>query len=786
MNEHKDNNVVKNDISIGNKDFDKSSESSEEILETQENDKRSQNSELEKIENITNKENDDSIIKKENHEIFNIDENKVINTYNIKIENKIKDDKEIKSDYEKNEDDEVKIKIKNDYINIKEKIDFKKLDINSKEEIKIECIKVIKEIKNNNKEISLKNENTEEKNNILVEKKIIIKNNGEKEKKLNNEKTIINNEKCFNQIEEKEQYKNKNEEQLKNDNNYKYQKYNKYNIISKNVDINFRNKSQKEISQKLNNKISLFFFSLPYSCKKQIFNPMMKIFGKNVFIIFIKQIYIDDFKLKIPLLCLFCFNTRDEKYSLQKIYPPTLIMTQISNIITFINHIANDFKVFNNEYRKFLKYILFTFYKSLERQVKDDVVIITKQNENKIEKKNKLELANEISLEFLGKEKKIDFEKTTFKIEIPKEIKKYKEISKVEEDFDDEISFLSYLKPKGLKNLGSCCYMNATLQCFFHIKEFTTYFLKNKKEIKKKDGLITTGLLDLFEGLSKNDKYTYYIPKLFKDNLIEVDDLFGGGGGKDSGDLVQTILTNCQEELGEDSDFPDFSIDRREERLMYLDLYYKNSQAPSIIMDLFNFDIRLTCTCSKCLVKYYNISCENMLLFDLEGVYKFCHKNDNKKYFNLYASKRRLSVDECFKSFSLNGSLRENVVCKYCNKTTNIASFSNFVTLPKIFILIMSRGEGEKFECNIDFKEELDLENLYNGIKGIKKEETTKYSLLAGTILYGSGGYGHTVAFCKHFDGKYYIFDDLSVEKTCFNEIKQKKVYLLFYQKNIN
>ena len=817
MNEYKDNNFGNIDLlkkCIDNKDFDKNSESSEEILETQENDKRSQNSELEKIENITNKENDKGIIKREKNEISKFDENKIITTYNLKSEYKVEDDKEIKNSNEKNENDVVKIKIKNDCINIKEKKDFQKLDINSKEEIILESNKEIKEIKTNNitneEEINLKNENTEEKNNILVEKIIIIKNNEEKEKNLNNEKKInnciqiverkredlaliyplnkfrtFNNEKSLNRIEEKQQYKNKNEKKLKNVNNYKVQKDNKNNIISKKVDNNFRNNFQKEISQKLNNKISLFFFSLPYSCKKQIFNPMIKIFGKNVFIIFVKQIYIDDSKLKIPLLCLLCFNSRDEKYSLQKIYPPKLIMTQISNIITFINHIVKDFKAFYNEYKKFLKYILFTFYKGLERQVRDDIIIITKENENKIEKKNILELANEISLEFLGKEKKI-FEKTNFKIETPKKIQKFKEIPKVEDDFDDEISFLSNISPKGLKNLGSCCYMNATLQCFFHIKEFTTYFLKNKKEINKKDGLITTGLLDLFEGLSKNDKKSYYIPQLFKDNLIEVDDLFGGGGGKDSGDLVQTILTNCQEELGEESDFPDFSIDRREERLMYLDLYYKNSQAPSIIMDLFNFETRLTCTCQKCNVKYYNISCENMLLFDLEGIYYFCHKKDNKKSFNFYSSKRRLSIDECFRSFSLNGSLRENVVCKYCNKKTNIISKRDFVTLPKIFIMIMSRGSEEKFECDIDFKEELDLKNFYNGIKGIKKEETTKYSLLAGTILYGSRGYGHTVAFCKHFGSQYYIFNDSSVNKTYFNEIKKEKVYLLFYQKNID
>ena len=108
-----------------------------------------------------------------------------------------------------------------------------------------------------------------------------------------------------------------------------------------------------------------------------------------------------------------------------------------------------------------------------------------------------------------------------------------------------------------------------------------------------------------------------------------------------------------------------------------------------------------------------------------------------------------------------------------------------FITLPKYFIMIFSRGKNENFECKIEFEENLDLKDFYKGIKGFE-ENTTQYKLFAGTILYGSGGYGHTVAFCKHFDGNYYIFNDSSYHKTTFEEIKKEKIYLLFYKKNEN
>ena len=103
-------------------------------------------------------------------------------------------------------------------------------------------------------------------------------------------------------------------------------------------------------------------------------------------------------------------------------------------------------------------------------------------------------ISNENSITFFGKKKKkLKLSSFGFCITENKiKLKKVKEIkfSLLPDDdsdlFDDEFEYLSKIKPKGLQNLGGCCYMNSTLQCFFHIKEFTDYFLKNKKNIKKK------------------------------------------------------------------------------------------------------------------------------------------------------------------------------------------------------------------------------------------------------------------------------------------------------------
>jgi ubiquitin C-terminal hydrolase len=406
------------------------------------------------------------------------------------------------------------------------------------------------------------------------------------------------------------------------------------------------------------------------------------------------------------------------------------------------------------------------------------------------------------SLSFLMNEKKT-FKNLKIEEKISEKIikkKKYNEVQKQirlsfypkkEEEIYDEnkkFNFLKKIKPKGLRNLGGCCYMNATLQCFYHIKELTYYFLDNIKEIKRKNGVLSKGYLDLVEGLSNLGRETYYSPQKFKNSLLEIDDSFRGSEGKDSGDLIELILYNIQQELGGESDFPDMSIDQREERLIYLDLYYKNSKVKSIISDLFHFEIKSTSKCLKCGIPFYNISTEYSLLFSLEGVYNFYNKNKkNDNNNNLFLSfnnhEKRVSVEECLTHYTLDGAIMENTTCKYCKKNTSILTIRSFLTLPKIIIMIMSRGEREKFVCDVDFEENLDLVDLYTGLKGIDRESNTKYTLLAGTILYGSGGWGHTVAFAKHFDGEYYIFNDSSTRRTTLDEIKKSKIYLLFYQK---
>ena len=109
--------------------------------------------------------------------------------------------------------------------------------------------------------------------------------------------------------------------------------------------------------------------------------------------------------------------------------------------------------------------------------------------------------------------------------------------------------------------------------------------------------------------------------------------------------------------------------------------------------------------------------------------------------------------------------------------------------MPKILIIVLNRGKNNQFKVNIDFNQELNLENYYQKLKyninELNHEACPKYNLLCDTILEKDyyPGKGHTIAFATDYQGKYTIYNDNKIiynEK--FQNIKNKDVYILFYQ----
>jgi ubiquitin C-terminal hydrolase len=110
----------------------------------------------------------------------------------------------------------------------------------------------------------------------------------------------------------------------------------------------------------------------------------------------------------------------------------------------------------------------------------------------------------------------------------------------------------------GLQNIGSTCYMNATLQCFSHTEVLTDYFLNennhtkiiNNNISKKNPNLLqlSPSYLNLIKNLWLSHQ-KYFSPYAFRKNLAEMNPLFKELSANDAKDLLNYLLTQLHEEL---------------------------------------------------------------------------------------------------------------------------------------------------------------------------------------------------------------------------------------------
>ena len=170
---------------------------------------------------------------------------------------------------------------------------------------------------------------------------------------------------------------------------------------------------------------------------------------------------------------------------------------------------------------------------------------------------------------------------------------------------------------------------------------------------------------------------------------------------------------------------------------------------------------------------FYNVQGYNIIIFELESIYKKRNKVSTQ-----------LSLNECISHYFNN----EMINCPFCKKE-QLSIKKSICSLPNIFIFVMSRGKNAHFDCEIKFTKEIDLQNYYFPIDEKQKGKNTKYNLICTTLVYdwykGFAHGGHTVAFCKTFGtGKYYIFNDSTAKPSDLNKIYNQTPYILFYERN--
>ena len=366
-------------------------------------------------------------------------------------------------------------------------------------------------------------------------------------------------------------------------------------------------------------------------------------------------------------------------------------------------------------------------------------------------------------------------------------------------------------RPKGLQNIGATCYMNAVLQCFYNIKVLT-------EELKKYQiipGMVMTwAFKDVINQLSSSDSNPG-VPTLFK-NVISVNPLFRGIQANDCKDLILYFLENIENELTFKNHF--CQDQRYFNRIKYIApnnepelrniLRIFDQSHKSIISDLFyGFKSQLL-VCRKCGLKLNNCQIFNLLIFPIEAIYNSINqKEDNKnkysynkgyttssEYGNFYngwsvsnsnktsasGGKKKVTIDNCFKfdneEVVFDGD--NKVFCKKCNQLNDALCKNKIFSSPHVLIIVLNRGKGNQFDCDVEFEENLNIE------KYVERRECPRNYKLIGVIshLGESSMSGHFIADCRYFDGQWYCFNDSVVSGPSSRYSKKGTPYILFYQ----
>ena len=366
---------------------------------------------------------------------------------------------------------------------------------------------------------------------------------------------------------------------------------------------------------------------------------------------------------------------------------------------------------------------------------------------------------------------------------------------------------------KGLKNIGSTYYINATLQCLLHINDLISYFLneypKVCNDLNEKNSYIDSGgniskaFYELIIGVEQNSdinnqsssslktitgrkrKFSYNssLNNIFGDNSNNSSNVFSPVNFKrvigyyspqfrkinshDPKDLVLYLLQKFHEELnycGENSLLPFIGQPNQfneTETFNHFSNTY-NIRNFSIISSLFYGTFKNVTKCKECSKSIFNFQKFELINF---GMFKY-----QKKSFNIYNG---------FDDYERPETL--NLFCTNCQKLCDVENSCKIINPPNVLIISFDYGaDSINMPTIVEFYETLDITKYVFGSR-----EKIKYKIISVCKpLDESEKKRHFIAYCKNkFTDEWYKFDDTFCSKCKESEIYGGSPYLLFYEK---
>ena len=313
----------------------------------------------------------------------------------------------------------------------------------------------------------------------------------------------------------------------------------------------------------------------------------------------------------------------------------------------------------------------------------------------------------------------------------------------------------------GLNNIQLLSYINAILRCLSNTKKLTKYFLENYKydENKKLSNEYYKVISNLWNQENNNISFT---PNSFKEVLFSENK----NAQNNCKDLINFLFERLHQELNNininaNNNFQ-IAPDRVNELSMlnhFLKDFRENYNSP--ISNLFYGILRTKSHCFGCNAISYDFRYFSFLEFPLEKVIKY-NKN-MRKMLPISENEENPKIDlyEFFEYLQIDNQMTDDnkKLCLVCNKLSDETFTINLYSCPRYLIINLNRGKENKYQCTVNFPEQLDL---YNYI--IYKEGITMYELYGVICQLPNSIDGHFVAFCKNINNhEWYLYDDSNV-----------------------